>query len=136
MSDTPRTDAAVAGGVNASHWMEDRDTLVHTSCQLERELSAARRELAEARDGLLTAEARGMRKALSIAEGYLRTNDAISFLRNDIKNAIAAAELERPRVHQGWRLRMRRAEQEGRGVSLCGQRTASTSLLCFAAQSL
>ena len=40
MSDTPRTDAAIAGGINAAHWMEDRDCLVETSRQLERELNA------------------------------------------------------------------------------------------------
>ena len=38
---TPRTDAAISGGVNAAHWLEDRDTLVEISRQLERELAAA-----------------------------------------------------------------------------------------------
>ena len=37
-------------------------------------------------------EARGMRKLLGIAEQYLGTNDAIRFLRNDMKDAIADLE--------------------------------------------
>ena len=48
---TPRTDAAISGGVNAAHWLEDRDTLVEISRQLERELAAAQAKLAE--DALL-----------------------------------------------------------------------------------
>lgn len=38
---TPRTDDAVCGGVNASHWMEDRDALIATSKYIEQKLAAA-----------------------------------------------------------------------------------------------